>query len=144
MTKLATVPLLMGLSFVAGGAVYGTLAEQPRLIYVIDYMKVEPGTEQDYIEAETELWKPVHAERIRRGLMHAWSLYKVRYPDGTQRDYDYVTVNVFDSFEDSERNPYALFPVVHPRIDIKAVERRTLAARSLVRGELWYLVDHLD
>ena len=144
MSKFPAVPLLMGLSFIVGGAVYGALAEPAKRIYIVDYMKVEPGREQDYMEVETDWWKPVHAERIRNGSMHAWRLYKVRYPDGTQRDYDYVTVNVFDSFEDSERDPYPLFDAVHPDIDVAEVERRTLAARNLVRGELWYLVDHLE
>ena len=136
--------LLMIASFAVGGVVAAQLTDTPPRIYVIDYMKVEPSTEDDYVEIELDWWKPVHEERIRRGDMRAWSLYRVRYPDGTAREYDFVTVNVFDTFADSEQDPFALFAETHPDADPDTIEQRTLAARRLVRGEIWYRIDHLE
>ncbi len=131
-------------AFIFGGVLSAAVLEvQPPKIYIVDFMKVEPGQDEAYLQVEREWWKPVHEDRIRRGQMHAWALYRVRYPDGTQRDYDFVTVNVFDKFEDAERDPFELFPLVHPELDIERVEQETLASRRLVRGELWYQIDRL-
>lgn len=136
--------LLTAASFGLTGIVVAQSGAPPERIYVIDYMKVEPGHEARYLEMETEWWKPVHAARIRNGSMHAWSLYRVRYPDGTARNYDFVTVNVYDSFAYSERDPFEVFDEAHPDADPALVRQETLDSRRLVRGEIWYRVDHLE
>jgi hypothetical protein len=138
-------PLLVAFgAFVLGGVLSAAVSDlRPPNIYVVDFMKVAPGQDEAYLQVEQAWWKPVHAERIRRGQMRAWALYRVRYPDGAERDYDFVTVNVFANFEDAERDPFELFPVVHPKLDVQLVEQETSASRRLVRGELWYQVDHL-
>ena len=136
--------LLMLTSFVSGGLVWAQLTEASGQIYVIDYMKAAPGAAQDYVDAELDWWKPVHVERIRRGTMRAWALYRVRYPDGVAREYDFVTVNVFDNFADSELDPVPLLAEVHSDKDADEIQARTAAARQLVRGELWYRIDHAE
>lgn len=136
--------LLTVCAFIFGGVLSAAVSDvQPPKIFVVDFMKVEPGQDAAYLQVEREWWKPVHTERIRRSQMRAWALYRVRYPDGMERDYDFVTINVFDNFEDAERDPFELFPVVHPELDIQLVEQETLASRRLLRGELWYQVDRL-
>ena len=136
--------LLTVCAFIFGAFLSAAVSDvQSPKIYVVDFMKVEPGQEEAYLQVERKWWKPVHTDRIRRGQMRAWALYRVRYPDGTERDYDFVTVNVFDNFEDAERDPFELFPVVHPELDVQLVEQETLVSRRLVRGELWYQVDRL-
>ena len=92
--------LLTAASLAVAGVVAARSDDSPR-IYVFDFMKVEPGGEDRYVQAETRWWKPVHAERIKNGSMRSWSLYRVRYPDGAAREYDFLTVNVFDDFADS-------------------------------------------
>lgn len=136
--------VLTAASLAVTGMVAVQSAERPSRIYVVDFMKVEPGGGDRYVEVETEWWKPVHAERIRRGLMHSWSLYRVRYPDGVAKDYDFVTVNVYDSFADSELDPFVLLAEVHPDADRAEIEKETLASRRMVRGEIWYRIDHLE
>ena len=136
--------ILMTASFAVTGIVAAQSSAAPSRIYVIDYMKVEPGDGDRYVEMETEWWKPVHAERIRRGDMHSWGLYRVRWPDGTAKAYDFVTVNVYDSYADSDKDPLAVFREVHPDADRHEVERNTLESRRLVRGEIWYRIDHLE
>lgn len=133
------------LSFLAGGALTAALgAAAPPLVVVVDYMKTAPGREDAYVRLERELWKPVHTARIRAGAMRSWSLYKVRFPHGAAVPYDYVTVNVFDSVADADRDPLAWFPQVHPERTVPEVMRDTEAARELVRGELWYRLDHAE
>lgn len=135
--------LLVAASFAVTAMVAAQSSNTSR-IYVVDFMKVEPGDEDRYVEVETEWWKPVHAERVRRGSMHSWSLYRVRYPDGTAKEYDFVTVNVFETFADSELDPFAFLAEVHSDADTASIEEETLASRRMVRGEIWYRIDHLE
>lgn len=135
--------LLVAASF-AVTAMVAAQSNNTSRIYVVDFMKVEPGDADRYVEVETEWWKPVHAERIRQGSMHSWSLYRVRYPDGTAKGYDFVTVNVFDTFADSELDPFAFLAEVHADADTAQIEEETLASRRMVRGEIWYRIDHLE
>lgn len=145
MRYLKWIPwLITAMSCAVTGVVAAQSAERPSKIYVVDFMKVEPGGEEHYVEVERKWWRPVHAERIRRGSMHAWSLYRVRYPDGAAKAYDFVTVNVYDDFAASELDPFAFLSEVHEGADRAAIEAETLASRSMVRGEIWYRLDHLE
>lgn len=136
--------VLLGAGFAAGVSTSVAVAErEDPLVYVVDFMKVEPADKAAYERIERETWKAVHAERIERGLMRGWGLYEVRYPLGTAKPYDYATVNVYDSFEDAERDPALLFPDVHPERSVDDVIAETRAARELVRGEIWYRLDGL-
>ena len=65
----------------------------------INYMKSKTG---DYESIETDVWKSIHHERILQGDMYYWALYHVDYPSGTDWDYDYVTLNVYDDIKDIE------------------------------------------
>ena len=142
--RLAIGLALIGAGFVAGVATSVAVAErEDPLIYVVDFMQVEPADKAAYERLERKTWKAVHAERIERGLMRGWGLYEVRYPLGTAKPYDYATVNVYDSFEDAERDPALLFPDVHPERSVDDVIAETRAARELVRGEIWYRLDSL-
>ena len=130
---------------VAAGGLAATAISSPRPppIYVVHFMDVEPGGESAYIEAERTWWKPVHAELIRRGHMKGWRLFKVRYPEGSAREYGFATVNVYGSYADADRDPFTVFGEVHPDLDPDEVLEKTLASRRMVDGELWHLLDEL-
>ena len=90
------------------------------LIYVVDFMQVDPADKGTYERLERETWKAVHAERIERGLMRGWGLYEVRYPLGTAKPYDYATVNAFAEYGDLDMSGFdfqALFESAHPGQD---------------------------
>jgi len=69
---------------------------QSETVTVVSFHKVEPGGQATYEELESELWMPVHEERIRSGEMAAWELFSVRFPGGTSPEYNYVTINKYD------------------------------------------------
>ena len=108
----------------------------------LDYMDVEPAGEGAYVELEQEVWKPVHEALIEAGILTSWQLYAVRLPGGTGSEYNYVTVNVYDSLTDLE-NPYPedVLTRVHADTALAGLAARTYAARDLVRSELWVLID---
>ena len=92
-------PLLAVTSFLAGALVpIASTDTKPAKYFQVDYMKVSPGKEADYLKVEKEMWRPLHQERIKQGLSRSWSLYALQFPSGTGEKYDYVTVNAFDQF----------------------------------------------
>ena len=144
--NLLMISSVAAVSFVAGSLTVAahTQSQQAPLVVDVSFMKVEPGKIGEYLRLERELWKPVHQERIRIRQMRSWSLYRVEYPYGAETPYDFVTLNIFNSSEDSERDVVPFFEKVHRNIKIDDVFSRTLAARRLARGELWRRIDHVE
>jgi hypothetical protein len=115
----------------------------PVRFVVLDYMKVAPGKEDEYVRLEREVWKPVHQERIKNKRMVAWELYAVPYTAYPQRQYDYVTVNVYESLAatDDQSGMEALFRRVHAGKDASRLLAQTGEARQVARAEVWRLLD---
>ncbi len=142
------MPVVAVTSFFAGTLVpaASTDTKSPKYIEV-DYMKVSPGKDADYLKIEQEMWKPLHQERIKQGLVRSWSLYALQFPSGSAEKYDYVTVNAFDQFSQLE-NPYAnadkMLAKLHPGVKADDFIDRTDKTRSLVRSEVWVLIDKAE
>lgn len=65
------------------------VAEQSYVI--VEYMKVKPGMEDQYRDCE-RVWKLMHQERKKMGLITGWELERVMYPSGINAEYDYLTI----------------------------------------------------
>lgn len=139
---------IVALSFLMGVLVTTAFTQSQAQPLVVDvgFMKVEPGKGPDYLRFERELWKPVHQERIRTGRLKSWSLYQVGYPHGTEREYGFVTVNVYNSINDLERSIEIedVFAKVHPNVRMSEISAQTQNARRLVRGEMWRRLEHIE
>jgi hypothetical protein len=119
-------------------------SQSPRPVYVmLDYMKVPPGKENEYIRLEREIWKPLHQERIRNKRLLAWELYAVPFTAETQRQYEFVTVNVYASFAAIAPDTAfeELFRRVHSGKDVSRVLAQTVEARQVARSEIWRQLD---
>ena len=111
----------------------------------ISFHKVEPGKGPEYTALIAKYWKPVHEERIKRGLLKGWLRFGVRYPQGTERDYGQITISFFDKFEQLETQyPPDLLTKVLPGVNITDVNQQTNAARKTVRTQLLTLVDQVQ
>jgi len=142
------MPVVAVTSFFAGTLVpTGSIDTKSAKYIEVDYMKASPGKDADYLKVEQEMWKPLHQERIKQGLVRSWSLYGLQFPSGTAEKYDYVTVNAFDQFSQLE-NPYANFgktlTTVHPGVKADDLFDRTEKTRNLVRSEVWVLIDKAE
>ncbi len=142
------LPALIPTAFLIGTFVStGFTQQQPApdpLVVSVAFMKVDPTKHEEYRRLEREIWRPMHQERIRQGQMRSWTVYAVRFPSGTKRDYDYAVVNTYNSVADMERSIVDLIPKIHPNVSVAEISRRTGAARELVRGEMWYQIDHIQ
>jgi hypothetical protein len=138
------VPALVPAAFLLGTFVNTGFTQQaaatPAIVEVA-CMKVDPLKNAEYLKLEREIWKPMHQERIRQGILRSWTVYAVRYPAGSKRDCDYNVVNTYNSIADIDRPLAPIVAKIHPNIPIAELGRQTIAARDLVRGELWYQVD---
>src|SRR5262245_42951739 len=104
----------------------------------VDYMKVAAGQVDTYLQLEQKTWKPIHEARVKAGNALGWYLYRVESPTGSQADHNYVTVGIYVSFE-ATGNPYPneLLSKLIPAQNLADFNKKTLAARDLVRSELW-------
>lgn len=145
MQRISTIYLFALVVSFACLSIHQVHAQESGTVYVqIDYMKVPPGGGAEYVQMEQDVWKPIHQERIKRGVIMSWDLYGVWFaPAGIE--YDYVTVNVFDELSDLE-GAFAeeIVTAAHPNGDIDALMQRTEAARDLIHSEVWQLVDGLS
>ena len=142
------LPLVIVSAFLAGTLVpIGKTQQRPPKYIQVDYMKVDPGRESDYVKLERELWKPLHQARIKEGKIRSWQLFGVKFPFGTAEKYSYVTMNTYDQFSQLE-NPFAdteqLLGKVHPGVKPDDFFTRTVKARDFVRSEVWVLIDQTE
>ncbi len=111
----------------------------------IGFHKAEFGKGGEYVELERKYWKPIHQERVNRGILNAWNLYAVRYPSGTNREYSHITINFFDKFEQLETQyPLGIFPKTLPDAKVADILAQTNAAKKQVRIEVLTLVDQVQ
>ncbi len=65
---------------------------------IVEYMKVKPGMSEQYLECET-IWKMIHEERKKAGIITGWELEEVLYPSGTDTEYDFITITHFKNWK---------------------------------------------
>ena len=112
----------------------------PSLFVVVDYMKVKPGDHAEYLDVEQNIWKPLHEERIDRGILVGWLLYAVQF-SGSDDRYNYVVINLYDNADYLETPWEPGIPQkVHPKLSIDEISQRTQNSRETVKSELFYSV----
>jgi hypothetical protein len=114
--------------------------QQASPVYLVNFMKAQPGKVGDYLRLERDIYMPVHQELVRAGRMHSWAVYAVQYPYGTASEYDFVTIDAYASLADTDRPTDDIFRKVHPNLTLEQIDTQTEGARSLVRGEVWQLL----
>lgn len=116
--------------------------DQPYI--VLEYMKVKPGMNDKYLEAESKFWKPVHQERVKSGDILDWTLLRVQYPSSSNSEYDYVTVTIFENYDKMENSMNLNhFKTAHPSGDMDAMLEQTGNSRSLVKQVVQRGVDYM-
>ena len=113
---------------------------QPVKYLVVHRMKVLPGMASEYVNMETEIFKPFHEELIRRGALAHWGLWNIwPFQEGECR---YVTVNGFADL-DQLTSDYPSISVEELGLDYTMEEISELSqkTRIMAQDELWMLVD---
>lgn len=106
----------------------------------VNYMKVKPASGYPYI-ART-VWKPVLQEYVNQGTRAAWTLWQTVYPRGFAEDYQYIAVDYFSEWSQiGTSNFNEAFKKVHPGKNSNELMKESRESRTLVKTELWELVD---
>lgn len=111
----------------------------------LGFMKVRDGMNDEYVNVERDVWKPVHQILTDDGKRAGWTLWAMALPGGTGSWHDFVTSNLFISYAQMTEGSYPdAFKKAHPEKDMQALFDRTERSRNLVRNEVWELVDSLN
>lgn len=107
--------------------------------YNIAYMKVPYSKVADYVKLESETYKPLHKERQAAGEISAWALWDNSVlTSGENAPYNYVTANGFNDYDKFVNSNYAaVYKKVFPNGDIVKLTAQTIAARTMVKSEIW-------
>ena len=95
---------------------------------------------EEYIKMETEIFKPVHEEMIRKGLMAHWGVWQIwPYKEGEGR------INIVEGYKDAAQMNSSgfmeVFNSIHPDLNWEETESEILKNRKELRVEIWELID---
>ncbi len=117
----------------------------PAKYMMVDYMLVAPGKDYDYQMLEDEVAKPIHQERKEQDRMAGWELFSLITPGGRNYGYNFATGNYFNELQDVEYG-FTEDVVMNalPGTDLPELFDTIFATRSLVKSEVWELVDRTE
>lgn len=113
------------------------------IYYAVQYMKVHPTKDHDYIVLETEIWKKLHEARKAAGVLDGWYMFRVLSPSGTDAEYNYITVNVYNTKEKLAGH-YESYGVDYTKFltnEEVATALKTEEIRDMVKEEVWQSED---
>jgi len=120
-------------------------AAPPTKYVSLDFMKTLPGKAAEYEKMEKETWMPLHKERVNEGAIKDWQLFEKIMPYGAKEESDYVTVQFFNDLSTVENPKYMeSFNKVWAGQDANKFIQNTESTRTLVKNELWMLIDYVD
>lgn len=110
-----------------------------------DYKKVEFGKGGDYVRNERRYYKPFWQEHVNQNLLRGWAVLGVRFPGGTEREYGFLTIQLFDKFEQLERpSTQNIWAKVHPNVKGEEISAQMGAISRTVRSEVLTLIDRVQ
>ena len=105
----------------------------------LNYMKVTPGMESDYLEVEQE-WKRIHQKKIELGICDGWQLWRKLY-SGTDDAYNYIAIDWYKDFPSTfESYPDDFIEGLMTEKELDELFEKTGKSRSMVRQELSYRI----
>lgn len=115
--------------------------EEPEDLYVLVMsFNLKPGF--DLNEVQGEVWLPIHQELIKNGHQTGFDLFSVQLPNKPGWEYDYVTVNHFNSMEQLNAFPGAVpdaAEAVHAGKTWDEIEEMTVDSRDAFHREVFIL-----
>lgn len=109
---------------------------------MMDYMDVRLGRELEYQMLEDEVAKPIHEQRLERGIMEGWEMYQLITPGGIDYGYNFATGNYFSDLEHIEFGfNEELIRSQNPDVNLAEFFDHIWSTRDLVRSEVWQKID---
>ena len=110
------------------------LGQDFRAAYV-DFMYVPEGMSGAYVTMEQEIAKPIHQEAVNQGRMVSWSLWAIPFPGGTEADYHFATVRIYENMDQiKQAGEFGdLAEKVHAGKNMEEMTARIWETRDLVK-----------
>ncbi len=126
---------IMCLGFLVSIALPSLLFGQNFRVAYIDYMYVPEDMHTGYVVMEQEIAKPIHQEAINQGKLYSWSLWSISVPGGTDAEYHYATIRIYDEpAQLSTLNEFDdLIPIVHPDKNMEDIQSYIWDTRDMVK-----------
>jgi hypothetical protein len=119
------------------------MAKQPTYM-TVEFMKVPEGKQDEWLKLERE-WKPMHELRVKDGSIVSWAAIGQAVPGDESNGPVYATVTTYRGWPDpTKMNFEGLAKKAHPQGDVNALMQQTLAARSMVRTEIWQVLEQTE
>lgn len=120
----------------------GVYKPDTRARYVVmNFMKVKEGMNDAYIASETKDWKPIHKEMVDTGKRAGWGLWALAFPGGTSNTHDYVTTDNYETYPQMFESQMDAFKKAYPNQEVTPFIQKTEKTRSIVKQELWELME---
>ena len=111
----------------------------------IDFMKPLAGKTADYVRMESEVFYPIHQERIKIGALTDWALYEKLLPFTSSSRNDFVTANFFDNPRSIIDPKYEeAFNNIPNNIDFIRLSGQIDQTRTLIKSDIWKLIEYAD
>jgi hypothetical protein len=115
-------------------------------IVVWNYFSSPPTkTRAEHFKMEQDIWKPVHAARVKDRKMKGWGLLELELPFGAEMPYNTATIDLYSNMKEF-LTPWfdTYFAKVHPGKDVSKLIQQGNAVTTLDKGELRMIIDRLD
>jgi hypothetical protein len=110
----------------------------------VEFMKVPEGKQEEWLKLERE-WKPMHELRVKDGSIQSWAAIAQAVPGDESNGPVYATVTTYRGWPDpTKMNFEVLAKKAHPQGDVNALMQQTQSARSMVRTEIWQVLEQTD
>ncbi len=105
----------------------------------VNFMTVDDANADAYVDAERNIWKPIHKESAKSGMIKDWMFISRVFPRGTAWAGNFVTIDMFDSFEQmSKMNMWDAAEKAHPNEEnLGQVLSASAGLREITRSETW-------
>jgi len=116
----------------------------PSAYLLVSFMQVEPYQGPIYEGLETGIWQPVQKSLIEDNITSSWNVWRVVFPRGANRAYQYVTMDGVSNYSYTFGIPYQTnFAEIYPDENMQVYLDRTQNSRTVTRTELWELIDYI-
>lgn len=106
----------------------------------------EGGSREKHTKVETDIWKPIHAARVKDGSLKGWRLLQMEMPFGAGMPYHDATIDLYADMTQylSAQWDDKIFAKVHPGKDMNAMFKLTDESCTLLKGEVRMVIDRLE
>lgn len=116
-----------------------------RQYVIIEYLKVKPGMNGNFVKLQKDVWKKVEQEKLKQRKIGGWELYEVLYPAGSSAEYNYVMYHKvvgWNAIEGMNEGNDDIFKKVLSKEQLAMLEKSN-EVEEMIKKEIWQIEDKI-